>query len=149
MTTRTVPLTRVDRIVNGVVAGLVRLGLGFRDRRVLAVRGRRTGAVRTVPVNLLVMDGQRYLVAPRGETQWVRNLRAAGERELRLGRRVEPFTAVELADDEKVSVLREYLRRWAWEVGRFFDGLDASSDDGAMRAAAPGRPVFRILERSA
>jgi deazaflavin-dependent oxidoreductase (nitroreductase family) len=135
---------RGARILNDVIAGLTRLGISVWGSRVLAVRGRRSGAWRTVPVNLLVVDGERFLVAPRGVTQWVRNLRAAGGGELRVGRRVEAFTVDELGDDAKPAVLREYLRRWAFEVGVFFDGVDASSPDEALRAVAAGYPVFRI-----
>ena len=87
----------------------------------------------------------RYLVAPRGETQWVRNLRANdGRGTLRLGRRSEQFTAVELTDAEKPPVLRAYLAAWAWEVGRFFDGLRADSPDADVAAAASGFPAFRL-----
>ncbi|MDN5858540.1 MAG: nitroreductase/quinone reductase family protein [Pseudonocardia sp.] len=141
---RTFPITRTDRVFNAVVAGLSRFGISLLGSRVLAVRGRTTGEIRTVPVNLLTVDGQPYLVAPRGQVQWVRNLRVAGEGELRIGRRAEVFDAEELSDEEKVPVLREYLRKWAWEVGRFFDGLDAASDDAALRAAAPDFPAFRV-----
>ena len=75
----------------------------------------------------------------------MRNLRADGGRGmLRLGRRAEPFAAIELADDDKPPVLRAYLEAWAWEVGRFFDGLTADSPDADIAAAAPGFPVFRI-----
>ena len=74
----------------------------------------------------------------------MRNLRAAGTGELRLGRRTETFTATEIDDDEKLPILREYLRKWAWEVGAFFEGLDTDSPDDALRAAAPGFPAFRI-----
>ena len=95
-------------------------------------------------VNLLEVDGVRYLVAPRGVTQWVRNVRAAGGGNLRLGRKVERFTAVELPDDEKAPIIRPYLRAWAWEVGKFFDGLTADSPDAEIAAAAPGFPVFRV-----
>nr|WP_208382497.1 nitroreductase family deazaflavin-dependent oxidoreductase [Microbacterium ulmi] len=123
---------------------LTRLGLSFAGSRVLAVRGRTSGQWRTNPVNPLHVDGARYLVAPRGHTQWVRNLRAAAEGELRKGRRVEAFRAVELADAEKPAIIREYLRVWAWEVGRFFEGVDASSSDERIREIAPGFPVFRI-----
>jgi len=84
---------RSAQLLNKVVTGLTRLGLSVWGSRVLAVRGRSSGAWRTVPVNLLTVDGERYLVAPRGATQWVRNLRAAGGGELRVGRRVEAFTA--------------------------------------------------------
>ncbi|WP_433506800.1 nitroreductase family deazaflavin-dependent oxidoreductase [Pseudonocardia halophobica] len=131
-------------VFNRIVAALTRAGISVMGSRVLAVRGRTSGQWRTTPVNLLQVEGERYLVAPRGHTQWVRNLRAAGTGELRLGRRVETFTAVELDDDEKLPILREYLRKWAWEVGAFFEDLDKDSPDDALRAAAPGFPAFRI-----
>jgi hypothetical protein len=98
-------------------------------------------------VNPLKLDGRLYLVAPRGETQWVRNLRASGEGRLVKGRRTEPFTAVELPDDEKTAVLRAYLRKWAWETGVFFEGVGADSSDADIRAMAPRHPVFRIATR--
>jgi len=112
--------------------------------RVLQVRGRTSGQLRETPVNILAYQGERYLVAPRGTTQWVRNLRASGEGALRLGRRAEAFRAVELSDDEKPDVLRAYLRRWKMEVGVFFEGVDASSGDDELRRIAPGHPVFRL-----
>lgn len=136
--------TRSDAIFNKAVAGLTRLGISVWGSRVLAVRGRASGEWRTTPVNLLTVDGERYLVAPRGVTQWVRNIRAAGGGELRVGRRVEQITVTELADGEKATVLREYLRRWAFEVGRFFEGVDASASDEQLAAIAPGFPVFRL-----
>jgi len=136
------PLTR--RLLNPLVAAATRLGLPLAGSRVLAVRGRTSGAWRTTPVNPLTVDGARYLVAPRGHTQWVRNLRAAGTGELRSGRRTEVFTAVEVPDADKPALLREYLRRWAWEVGLFFDGVDATASDAELLAAAPRHPVFRI-----
>jgi deazaflavin-dependent oxidoreductase (nitroreductase family) len=83
-----------------------KLGISVNGARTLAVTGRKSGQWRTTPVNLLVHDGHRYLVSPRGETQWVRNLRAAGTGELRLGRRTESFRGRELGDGEKVPVLR-------------------------------------------
>jgi deazaflavin-dependent oxidoreductase (nitroreductase family) len=132
------------RVLNPLVARLTRWGISIKGSRILEVRGRTSGAVRTTPVNLLTIDGERYLVAPRGETQWVRNLRAAGTGTLRVGRRVEAFAAAELADADKPVVLRRYLAAWAWEVGKFFDGLRADSPDADVAAAAPGFPVFRI-----
>jgi deazaflavin-dependent oxidoreductase (nitroreductase family) len=93
-------------VFNRLVALLTRLGLSVYGSRVLAVRGRKSGEFRTVPVNLLDYQGERYLVAPRGVTQWVRNLRASGEGELWLGRRREPIRVVELKDEEKVDLLR-------------------------------------------
>jgi deazaflavin-dependent oxidoreductase (nitroreductase family) len=141
---RYVKQTRMDAAFNGFVGVLTRLGMSFAGSRVLAVRGRTSGEWRTTPVNPLRVSGQRYLVAPRGHTQWVRNLRAAGTGELRKGRRVEEFRAEEVADAAKTPILREYLRAWAWEVGRFFEGVDASSPDEKIEAIAPDFPVFRI-----
>lgn len=132
-------------IFNPVVAALTRAGISVWGSRELRVRGRATGAWRTTPVNLLNHHGERYLVAPRGETQWVRNLRASGSGELRLGRRTESFRAIELADDDKVPVLRAYLRRWKAEVGVFFDGVSADSSETELRRIAPNHPVFRLV----
>lgn len=135
---------RGTEIFNVIVTGLTRIGVSIYGSRVLAVRGRKSGEWRTVPVNLLTFNGERYLVAPRGHTQWVRNMRAAGGGELRVGRKVEVFTAEELPDDVKPEILREYLRRWKFEVGVFFDGVDASASDEKLRSIAPGYPVFRL-----
>ena len=133
------------RVVNPIVAGFTRLGVSVRGSRILAVRGRTTGEVRTTPVNLLTVDGERYLVAPRGVTQWVRNVRVAGECELRLGRRSERVAVVELADADKPPILRDYLRLWKREVGQFFDGVGPDATDAELLAIAPGYPVFRLL----
>ena len=108
------------------------------------MKGRTSGENQTTPVNPLDHAGRRYLVAPRGETQWVRNLRAIGTGELRLGRRAEGFRGRELTDDEKVPVLRAYLKRWKAEVGVFFDGVSATSSEEEVRRIAPKHPVFRI-----
>jgi deazaflavin-dependent oxidoreductase (nitroreductase family) len=112
--------------------------------RVLEIRGRKTGQPRRTPVNLLTLEGARYLVAPRGHTQWVRNLRAQGEGRLLLGRRAEQFSASELADDDKPAVLRAYLKRWKWEVGVFFEGVGPDAADEELRRIAPDHPIFRI-----
>ncbi|HEX5532689.1 MAG TPA: nitroreductase/quinone reductase family protein [Actinomycetales bacterium] len=138
------PKGRIELRMNGAVAWLTRHGVSLFGSRILRVRGRSSGLWREVPVNPLTLDGGRYLVAPRGHTQWVRNLRVSGEGQLRLGRRVQGFTAVEIADDEKVAVLREYLRRWKFEVGMFFDGVDAKASDEELLRIAPKHPVFRI-----
>jgi deazaflavin-dependent oxidoreductase (nitroreductase family) len=131
-------------VFNRLVRRLTRWGISVLGSRELRVRGRKSGEWKSTPVNLLSVDGQRYLVAPRGLTQWVRNLRAAGSGELRVGRRVEVFLAEELADDAKPAVLRPYLRRWKFEIGQFFEGLDADASDEQFAAIAPGYPVFRI-----
>jgi deazaflavin-dependent oxidoreductase (nitroreductase family) len=124
---------------------LTRRGVSLFGSRVLEVRGRSSGQLRRTPVNLLEYQGERYLVAPRGETQWARNLRASPEGRLLVGRRSESFSAVELADEEKAPVLRAYLKRWKFEVGVFFDGVGPDSSEQELLAAAPKHPVFRIL----
>jgi deazaflavin-dependent oxidoreductase (nitroreductase family) len=131
-------------IFNPFVSGLTRLGISVLGSRVLEVRGRSSGLARRTPVNLLTLDGRRYLVAPRGDTQWVRNLRAGGEGRLLVGRRSESFTAVELGDEQKPPVLRAYLKRWKFEVSAFFDGVGPDSDEQELLAVAPKHPVFRI-----
>jgi deazaflavin-dependent oxidoreductase (nitroreductase family) len=131
-------------IFNPLVATLTRAGVSVVGSRVLRVRGRRSGAWRENPVNLLTLDGNQYLVAPRGETQWVRNLRAAGNGELRVGRRSQPFTAEEIGEDAKPPILRAYLKRWKWEVGVFFGGVGPESSETDIRAEGRHHPVFRV-----
>ena len=131
-------------VFNRSVALLTRAGISVWGSRVLEVRGRKSGQPRRTPVNLLTYEGARYLVAPRGHTQWVRNLRASGEGRLWLGRRSEAFTAGELSDDEKPSLLRAYLKRWKFEVGAFFEGVGPDASDEELRRIAPDHPVFRI-----
>jgi len=136
--------TRSTRIFNAAVARLTRMGISVYGSRVLAVRGRKSGEWRTTPVNPLTIDGQRYLVSPRCNTQWVRNMRVAGGGELRIGRRVERFTATELPVEERPAVLRPYLKKWKFEVGTFFQGVGPDAPDDRMLAIAPDHPVFRI-----
>jgi deazaflavin-dependent oxidoreductase (nitroreductase family) len=131
-------------VFNRAVAALTRAGVSVAGSRILEVRGRKTGEPRRTPVNLLTLDGTRYLVAPRGHTQWVRNLRAQGEGRLLLGRRAEQFTAVEVPDVDKLAILRAYLTRWKWEVGAFFGGVGPDSGDDEFRRIAPDHPIFRI-----
>jgi deazaflavin-dependent oxidoreductase (nitroreductase family) len=133
------------QVFNRIVARLTRLGLSVAGSRVLEVPGRKTGEPRRTPVNPIEIDGERYLVAPRGNTQWVRNLRASGAGRLLVGRRREPFTAIEVADAEKPPILRAYLKRWKWEVGAFFEGVGADSPEGEIERIAPRHPIFRIM----
>lgn len=131
-------------ICNSTVQTLTSLGISFWGSRILEVRGRKSGVWRSVPVNLLTFDGSDYLVAPRGETQWVRNLRAAGEGRLRVGKRTTTFEAVELLDAEKPRILRPYLERWKWEVGQFFEGVGPEASEEDLLGIAPNHPVFSI-----
>lgn len=137
------------RILNGAVSLVARAGVSLWGCRVLEVTGRTSGAPRRVPVNLLSLDGNHYLVSARGTGQWVRNVRAAGGRlDLLLGRTREHWVATELGDDEKPPVLRAYLRRWRAEVGVFFDGVSADSSDEELVAAGPDHPVFLLRRAS-
>jgi len=136
--------TAIDRAFNGVMAFLTRMGISVYGSRVLAVRGRKSGAWRTVPVNLLVHEGERYLVAPRGETEWVRNMRVAASGELRLGATRKPIAITELADAEKPPILRAYVQKWWFEVARFFEGVTRDASLEELRRIAPGFPVFKI-----
>jgi deazaflavin-dependent oxidoreductase (nitroreductase family) len=130
--------------LNRVVGWLARHGLSLAGTAEMSVRGRTSGRIQRVPVNPHTYDGARYLVSARGHSQWVRNMRAAGGGELRVGRKVHAFTAVELPDEEKLPVLRTYLERWGWEVNQYFQGVTAASSDEEIIASAPGHPVFRI-----
>ena len=139
-----VPSWFTRNVVNRLIAWLTRVGISVAGSRVLEVRGRKTGDPRRTPVNVLTFEGARYLVAPRGHTQWVRNLRVAGDGQLLLGRRRERFVASEIADADKEPILRSYLRRWTWEVGIFFGGVDAGSSSEELRRIATDHPIFRI-----
>ena len=123
---------------------MTRLGVSVYGSRVLMVKGRKTGDWRTTPVNLLKVEGTQYLVAPRGHTQWVRNLKVAGGGKLLLGRSSQDFTAEELTEAEKPSILREYLQRWKWEVGTFFEGVGPEASREDLERIGPNHPIFRL-----
>lgn len=136
---------RSMRYFNKLAAALTKAGVSLMGSRILSVRGRKSGAWRSTPVNLLVVDGTRYLVAPRGHTQWVRNIRVNPQARLRLGRKIELVRAIELADADKPDIIRVYLKKWAWEVGAFFGGdVRADSPLETLQRIAPGVPVFRL-----
>ena len=142
---RYLPLDWFTRnVFNPVVARCTRWGISLWGSRVLSVPGRVSGEIRSTPVNVLTVGGRRFLVAPRGETHWVRNVRAAGGASLRVGRRNEDVRLEELPDHDKPAVLRPYLQRWKWEVGQFFDGVGPDSTDTQLLAIAPNHPVFEI-----
>jgi deazaflavin-dependent oxidoreductase (nitroreductase family) len=133
-----------QNVFNRLVSWANRLGLRPAGAYTLAVRGRKSGEMRTNPINPFEIDGHTYLLAPRGTTDWVRNLRAAGGHgELRAGSKVRRFTATELPDSEKLPLLRLYLDKWAWEVKSLM-GIDANASDETLREAAPRHPAFEI-----
>lgn len=134
-------------VFNRIVAGLARLGIGIAGSRVLEVRGRKSGEWRQTPVNPLEFEGDRYLVAPRGDTQWVRNMRVSGGGRLVRGRHVEEFSATEVPEQERPPLLRAYLEKWEWESGAFFGGTGPDSSDEELRRIAPDHPAFRIASK--
>ena len=142
--TRYVKPRWATKLLNQAVVLLARSGVSVWGARMLYVRGRKTGQWHATPVNVLTYGGERYLVAPRGHTHWVRNLRATGEGELRLGRRIERFTPAELADADKPAVLRAYLQHWKFEIGSFFAGIGPEATDEQLLRIAAGYPVFRV-----
>jgi len=133
-----------NRAFNPAVALMTRAGISVWGSRILRVRGRKSGEWHSHPVNLLTYEGNRYLVAPRGLTQWVRNIRVAGGGQLVLGNKVQHFKTVELPDTEKTPILRAYLKRFSFEVGMFFKGVKADSPEEDLSRIAPDYPVFRI-----
>jgi deazaflavin-dependent oxidoreductase (nitroreductase family) len=139
------PGALMRRVANPMLVAAMRLGISVWGARALEVRGRKSGTPRRTPVNLLSYDGREYLVSPRGDTQWARNVRADdGHLVLVLGRRREDWTATELADEDKPPVLRAYLRRWRMEVGMFFEGAGPGSSDQELLQIAPKHPVFLL-----
>ncbi|MGW0826822.1 nitroreductase/quinone reductase family protein [Streptomyces sp. NPDC002845] len=130
--------------LNSVIGWLARHGISIAGTAEMSVRGRKSGQMQRIPVNPHTYEGTRYLVSARGHSQWVRNMRVAGGGELRAGRKVREFTAVELPDEEKLPVLRTYLEKWGWEVNQYFNGVTAKSSDEELIAAAPDHPVFGI-----
>ncbi len=132
------------RALNGVVTLLVgRLGLPIPAVRMLRVHGRRTGRLRAVPVVVLRRGGERYLVAPRGRTDWTANLDAAGWAELMRGRRTERVRATRLEGEEHAEVVAAYVRRFGWLTGRFFDLPRRPTAEQAARVARR-HPAFRL-----
>ena len=134
--------TRLRSLGNKLIAPLARLGLAGRRTHVLTIPGRKSGLPRSTPVQLLFLDGRRWLVAPYGEGDWVRNARAAGTVELTRARKTETLRVEEVGPEEAAPVLREYLRRTSI-VKPYFDAT-ADSPLEAFAAEAARHPVFRL-----
>jgi deazaflavin-dependent oxidoreductase (nitroreductase family) len=133
--------------MNPFVLVMMRLGISVWGSRILEVRGRTSGIPRRTPVNLLEFEGRQYLVSPRGEGQWVKNVRADGGRlTLLLGRHRHERVAQEVPDGEKSPILRAYLRKWKMEVGVFFDGVSADSEEEDVQRIVSDHPVFLLSE---
>jgi len=135
--------TRIERLFNAAVGWLVRVGVGPSHMRVLEVRGRTSGKLYTLPVDLLDHEQGLYLVAPRGHTQWVRNAVASDAVVLRRGARRERYALRALGDAEKPPVLKAYLDRFRSEVGRFFP-VPAGAPVEAFAPLATRYPAFAL-----
>jgi deazaflavin-dependent oxidoreductase (nitroreductase family) len=139
---------RAARAANALIRWLAELGISIAGTRALRVRGRKTGKVRGVVVNLLTVDGVDYLVSPRGTTQWVRNVRAAGVVDVGPRWHRRELRTTEVADSAKPDLLRRYLDKWYWEVKGHIAGLTPNCGDDELRASAPSIPVFALANPS-
>lgn len=135
---------RAARAANTLVRWLAELGISITGTRALSVRGRKTGKRRSVVINMLTVNGVDYLVSPRGTTQWVRNVRAAGIVDVGPRWRRRRIYTTEVADAAKLDLLSRYLNRWYWEVKGHIAGLTPNSTDEQLQAAAPSIPVFAL-----
>ncbi|ORW95797.1 hypothetical protein AWB92_08235 [Mycobacterium sp. IEC1808] len=142
MATRYEEPNRVARAANAVIRWLAELGISIAGTRALRVQGRKSGKPRAVVINLLTIDGVDYLVSPRGNTQWARNVRAAGVVEVGPRWHRRRARVSEVGDAAKPEVLRRYLGRWYWQVKDYVGGLTPDSTDEQLLAGAPSIPVF-------
>ena len=149
MPTRYEEPNRAARAANAAICWLAEMGISIAGTRALRVRGRKTGKQRAVVINLLSVDGVDYLVSPRGNTQWARNVRAAGSVELGPRWRSQRTRVSEVDDAAKPELLRRYLARWYWQVKGHVSGLTPDSSDEQLRAAAPTIPVFALAKAGA
>lgn len=133
------------RAGNEVIRHLADLGISIAGTQSLRVRGRTTGRLRAVVVNVLSVGGRQYVVSPRGNTQWARNARAAGTVTMGPRWRRREVRIAEVADADKPPLLRRYLERWYWEVSRHIGGLTPASGEDELRAVAASIPVFELL----
>jgi deazaflavin-dependent oxidoreductase (nitroreductase family) len=140
---------RAARAANALIRWLAELGISIAGTRALRVRGRKSGKQRGVVINLLTVDGVGYVVSPRGNTQWARNVRAAGVVEMGPRWRTQPIEITEVPDDAKPELLRRYLGRWYWQVKGYVAPLTPESGDDELRAAAPSIPVFVLSSAAA
>jgi F420H(2)-dependent quinone reductase len=144
MSTRYEEPSRLAQAANTFIRWLAELGISIAGTRALRVRGRKIGKERGVVINLLTVDGVSYVVSPRGDTQWARNVRAAGVVQMGPRWRSRPMQVSEVADDAKPELLRRYLDRWYWQVKDYVAPLTPESADDEYRTVAPRIPVFEL-----
>jgi deazaflavin-dependent oxidoreductase (nitroreductase family) len=134
----------VERVFNRVFGFVVGLGWGFSYNYLLQVRGRRSGKLYSTPIDLLERSGKRYLVAPRGRTQWVRNAESAGEITLKKGKLQQRFRLRALSDQEKPEILKAYLDQFRKEVQRYFP-VPAGSPVEGFHGLVQSYPAFELI----
>ena len=144
MSTRYEEPNQVAQAANSVIRWLAEMGISIAGTRALRVRGRKSGKQRAVVINLLTVDGVDYVVSPRGNTQWARNVRAAGVVETGPRWRRRQTMASEVDDAAKPELLKRYLDRWYWQVKGYVAGLTPDSSEEQLLAAAPTIPVFAL-----
>jgi deazaflavin-dependent oxidoreductase (nitroreductase family) len=144
----TLPSFRVpsagERVFNRIFGFVVGMGWGFSYNYLLQVRGRKSGKIYSTPIDLLERDGKRFLVAPRGRTQWVRNAEAAGEVALKRGKLQRRFRLRALSDQEKPEILKAYLDQFKREVQRYFP-VPAGSSVEAFTGLVESYPAFELM----
>ena len=133
----------IERIFNRCFAVAIGFGMGLGHNYVLEVKGRKSGKIYSAPVDLLEFEGRRYLVAPRGETNWVRNARAVGRVTLRKGRQSTEYTVREVAPAQRPTLLKAYLDRFALTVQRYFP-VPRESPASEFAPIAERYPVFEL-----
>jgi deazaflavin-dependent oxidoreductase (nitroreductase family) len=138
------PATPAERFFNRAFGFLVGLGLSPSYNYLLEVKARKSGKVYSTPVNLHVVNGKQYLVAPRGRTQWVRNAEVTGEVTLKKPGQRRTFRLRPLADSEKPEILKSYLMRYPRAVQRFFP-VPPDSPLEEFAKISPGYPVFELI----
>lgn len=136
--------TAVEKLFNRVMGALAGWGIGPKYMYLLQVRGRKSGRIYETPVNVMDVGAKRYLIAPRGRTQWVRNAEAAGGITLKRGTSREQFRLQEFVGDAKNALLKEYLERYVGAVQRYFP-VKAGSPVEAFRDVAEFYPVFELV----
>ena len=136
--------TAIERAFTKTFGFLVGMGLGFSHNYLLQVRGRKSGKIYSTPIDLLEIDGRRFLVAPRGRAQWVRNAEAAGEVTLKKGSQRNKFALRAISDEEKPAILKAYLDQFKREVQRYFP-VAAGSPVEAFRELVQNYPAFELI----
>lgn len=136
--------TGIEKLLNRVMGALAGWGLGPKYIYVLQVRGRKSGRVFSTPVYVMDVSAKRYLIAPRGRTQWVKNAEAAGEITLKRGGSTRRYGLQEIRGDAKNALLKEYLERYAGSVQKYFS-IQAGSPAEAFREVAEFYPAFELI----